>query len=49
MLCSLWEAYKWFGERVELTRPFPVNERTMPHVYDMVGQLFEPRAGTGRC
>ena len=24
--------------------PFPVNERTMPHVYDMVGQLFEPVA-----
>ena len=47
VLCSLWEAYKWFGERVELTRPFPVNERTMPHVYDMVGQLFEPSRRNG--
>ena len=47
VLCSLWEAYKWFGETVELTRPFPVNERTMPHVYDMVGQLFEPSRRNG--
>ena len=23
--CLLWEAYKWFGERVGLTHPFPVN------------------------
>ena len=45
--CLLWEAYKWFGERVGLTHPFPVNERTMPHVYDMVGQLFEPSRRNG--
>ncbi|MGZ8782226.1 MAG: ABC transporter permease [Gaiellaceae bacterium] len=45
--CVLWEAYKWFGESVELTRPFPVNGRTMPHVYDMVGQLFEPSRRNG--
>jgi hypothetical protein len=37
VLCGLWEAYKWVGERAEITWPFPVNERTMPHVYDMVG------------
>jgi NitT/TauT family transport system permease protein len=47
VLCGLWEAYKWIGERLELTRPFPVNERTMPHVYDMVGQLFEPSRRNG--
>lgn len=46
-LAALWEAYKWLGERLELTRPFPVNERTMPHVYDMVGQLFEPSRRNG--
>ncbi|MEO5576316.1 MAG: ABC transporter permease subunit [Gaiellaceae bacterium] len=45
--CVLWEAYKWLGERLELTRPFPVNGRTMPHVYDMVGQLFEPSRRNG--
>ena len=47
ILCVLWEAYKWIGERLELARPFPVNERTMPHVYDMVGQLFEPSRRNG--
>jgi NitT/TauT family transport system permease protein len=47
VLCGLWEAYKWTGERLEITWPFPVNERTMPHVYDMVGQLFEPSRRNG--
>ena len=47
VLCSLWEAYKWAGERLEITHPFPVNGRTMPHVYDMVGQLFEPSRRNG--
>ena len=47
VLCGLWEAYKWIGERAEITWPFPVNERTMPHVYDMVGQLFEPSRRNG--
>jgi NitT/TauT family transport system permease protein len=47
VLCGLWEAYKWMGERAEITWPFPVNERTMPHVYDMVGQLFEPSRRNG--
>ena len=47
VLCGLWEAYKWVGERAEITWPFPVNERTMPHVYDMVGQLFEPSRRNG--
>jgi NitT/TauT family transport system permease protein len=47
VLCAAWEAYKWVGERVEIRWPFPVNERTMPHVYDMVGQLFEPSRRNG--
>ena len=47
VLCTVWEAYKWIGERTELRWPFPVNERTMPHVYDMVGQLFEPSRRNG--
>ena len=45
--CALWEAYKWIGERLELRHPFPVNGRTMPHVHDMVGQLFEPSRRNG--
>ena len=47
VLWSVWEAYKWLGERLELSRPFPVNERTMPHIHDMVGQLFEPSRRNG--
>ena len=47
LLCGLWEAYKWVGEQAKITWPFPVNERTMPHVYDMVGQLFEPSRRNG--
>jgi NitT/TauT family transport system permease protein len=47
VLWAVWEAYRWFGERVELTRPFPVNERTMPHIHDIVGQLFEPSRRNG--
>ena len=47
VLCAVWEAYKWVGERAEIRWPFPVNERTMPHVHDMVGQLFEPSRRNG--
>jgi NitT/TauT family transport system permease protein len=47
-LCLLWEGFKWFGET---TGPkigtFVVNERTFPHIYDIVGQLFEPSRRNG--
>jgi NitT/TauT family transport system permease protein len=43
----LWEAYRWFGESIGITRPFEVNERTMPHIHDMFGQLFEPSRRNG--
>ena len=33
--------------RRDHARPFPVNERTMPHVHDIVGQLFEPSRRNG--
>src|SRR5918999_1325682 len=46
-LCGLWEAYKWVGESLELTWPFPVNDRTLPHIHDIVGQLFEPSRRNG--
>jgi NitT/TauT family transport system permease protein len=42
-----WEAYRWLGERLGITRPFEVNERTMPHIHDMFGQLFEPSRRNG--
>ena len=44
---AVWEAYKWIGERTEISWPFEVNERTMPHIHEMVGQLFEPSRRNG--
>jgi NitT/TauT family transport system permease protein len=44
---TLWEAYRWLGERAGITRPFEVNERTMPHIHEMFGQLFEPARRNG--
>jgi NitT/TauT family transport system permease protein len=46
-LWALWEGYRWLGERIGITRPFEVNERTMPHIHDMFGQLFEPARRNG--
>ena len=46
-LWAVWEAYKWLGERTEISWPFEVNERTMPHIHEMVGQLFEPSRRNG--
>jgi NitT/TauT family transport system permease protein len=44
---AFWEAYRWIGERAGITWPFEVNERTMPHIADMFGQLFEPARSNG--
>jgi NitT/TauT family transport system permease protein len=47
-LCLLWEAFKWFGETTGLRiGAFEVNDRTLPHIYDIVGQLFEPSRRNG--
>src|SRR4029453_2231696 len=47
-LCLLWEAFKWFGETTGLKiGAFEVNDRTLPHIYDIVGQLFEPSRRNG--
>src|SRR5688500_11286798 len=46
-LWGLWEAYKNAAEAVGLTWPFPVNDRTLPHVHDIIGQLFEPSRRNG--
>ena len=46
-LWALWELYRWIGVRAAITRPFEVNERTMPHIHDMVGQLFQPSRRNG--
>ena len=42
-LWGLWEAFKWFGETTELKLgTFTVTDLTMPHLHDIVAQLFEP-------
>jgi NitT/TauT family transport system permease protein len=47
-LCVLWEAFKWVGETTELKLgTFVVNDRTLPHIHDIVGQLFEPSRRNG--
>jgi NitT/TauT family transport system permease protein len=47
-LCSLWEAFKWVGETTGLRLgTFEVNDKTFPHLYDIVGQLFEPSRRNG--
>jgi NitT/TauT family transport system permease protein len=46
-LIALWEAFKVSAEAVHLTWPFEVNDRTFPHIYDIVGQLFEPSRRNG--
>jgi NitT/TauT family transport system permease protein len=46
-LVALWEGYRAIGVALHLTWPFEVNARTMPHVWDMVGQLFQPSRRNG--
>ena len=45
-LWGLWEGFKAFGEAVDLRiGTFTVDDRTLPHIHSIVGQLFEPIAG----
>ena len=47
-LWGLWEGFKWFGERTELRLgTFTVNDTTLPHLHDIVLQLFEPSRRNG--
>jgi NitT/TauT family transport system permease protein len=46
-LVALYEGYKWIWETAGLSWPFEVNDRTMPHTWDIVGQLFEPSRTNG--
>jgi len=41
-LWGLWELYRWTWVSTGWTRPFPVNDVTMPHMHRIVGALFEP-------
>jgi NitT/TauT family transport system permease protein len=47
-LCAFWEGFKWFGETSGLELgSFEVNDRTLPHIHDIIGQLFEPSRTNG--
>jgi NitT/TauT family transport system permease protein len=47
-LYAFWEGFKWFGEATAFRLgTFEVNDRTLPHVHDIVGQLFEPSRRNG--
>jgi NitT/TauT family transport system permease protein len=47
-LWAFWEAFKWVGETTGLKLgQFTVNDRTLPHLHDIVGQLFEPSRRNG--
>ena len=41
-LVLLWESYKVLGKQLELIRPVRPDNVTMPHVWDMFGELFSP-------
>jgi NitT/TauT family transport system permease protein len=48
VLWALWEAFKWVGETTELKLGnFEVNDRTLPHLHDIVSTLFEPSRRNG--
>jgi len=45
-LWALWEGFKAFGEAVDLKiGAFVVDDRTLPHIHSILGQLFEETAG----
>ena len=47
-LWALWEGFRAFGEAVGLRiGHFEPNDRTMPHIHDIVGELFEPSRRNG--
>ena len=45
-LWGLWEGYRALWMWTGWTRPFVVDETTMPHLHAIVSQLFEPINGT---
>ena len=47
-LWAAWEGSRWFAETVDLRLgQFEANERTMPHIHEILGQLFEPSRRNG--
>jgi len=50
LLClwGLWEGYRWLWVTTGWTRPFPVNDTTLPHLHAIFVQLAEPEPPHGR-
>jgi NitT/TauT family transport system permease protein len=47
-LWGLWEGFRYIGESLNLRLgQFEPNDRTMPHIHEIVGQLFEPSRRNG--
>jgi NitT/TauT family transport system permease protein len=48
VLWVLWEGFRYVAESTGLRiGQFEANDRTMPHIHDIVGQLFEPSRRNG--
>jgi len=48
LLWGLWEGYRWLWIREGWTWPFVVDSTTMPHIHDILRQLFrKPTSGVG--
>jgi NitT/TauT family transport system permease protein len=48
VLWGLWEGYRWLWIQEGWTWPFAVDSTTMPHVHDILRQLFrKPTSGVG--
>jgi NitT/TauT family transport system permease protein len=48
VLWALWEGFKWVGETTGFRLgSFEVNDRTLPHLHDIVSTLFEPSRRNG--
>jgi NitT/TauT family transport system permease protein len=47
LLWGLWEGYRWLWIREGWTKPFLVDETSMPHLHSIVRQLFEPARVNG--
>jgi len=48
VLWGLWEGYRWLWSYEHWTWPFVVDSTSMPHIHDILKQLFEkPTSGAG--
>lgn len=47
LLWVVYEGYRWIWSQTGWTRPVPANDRTMPHLHDIIAQLFEPSRRNG--